>query len=90
MAPLQKFITLAAIITISGQIIFLVNFFWSMWKGPAAEANPWECTTLEWTLPSPAPRQGFGDHEPVVNHGPYEYGSAGAQADFLMQDAPAS
>jgi cytochrome c oxidase subunit 1 len=90
MAPLQRFITLAAIATMAGQIIFLANLFWSMFRGSAAGANPWECTTLEWTLPSPAPSQGFGDHEPIVAHGPYEYSIPGAGKDFLMQDSPAT
>ena len=87
MAPLQKFVTLAAIVTLAGQIIFVVNFFWSMRKGPVAEANPWECSTLEWTLKSPAPAQGFGDRRPQVNHGPYEYNISGVKKDFVMQDA---
>ena len=90
MAPLQKFITVAAIVTISGQIIFMVNLFWSMRRGPAADANPWECTTLEWALPSPAPEEGFGVQRPQVSHGPYEYNVTGAEKDFVMQDAPAS
>jgi cytochrome c oxidase subunit I len=99
MAPLQKFITVAAIVTIFGQIIFLVNLFWSMRRGPAATANPWECTTLEWTLPSPAPAEDFGEKRPLVNHGPYEYNVSsvsgvsnvsGAEKGFTMQDAPAS
>ncbi|HEY6306066.1 MAG TPA: cbb3-type cytochrome c oxidase subunit I [Candidatus Angelobacter sp.] len=87
MAPLQKFITVAAIITISGQIVFLVNLFWSLRKGPAADANPWHCTTLEWTLPSPTPAAGFGGREPVVTGSAYEYGDHGAVEDFVMQDA---
>jgi cytochrome c oxidase subunit 1 len=86
LAPLQKFITIAAIITISGQLLFLANFFWSMFRGAAVASNPWECTTLEWTLPSPPAHHGFGDREPVVNHAPYEYSVPGAEADFLMQD----
>jgi cytochrome c oxidase subunit 1 len=90
MAPLQKFITVAAIVTILGQIIFLVNLFWSMRKGPVASINPWECTTLEWTLPSPTPIEGFGEERPLVSHGPYEYDGSGAKKDFIMQDAPAS
>jgi len=88
MAPLQMLVTIAAIVTISGQVVFLANLFWSLWKGPIAEANPWECTTLEWTVPSPAPPQGFGDQRPRVNHGPYEYEEPGLAADFVMQDAP--
>ena len=90
LVPLQEFITAAAIVTISAQLLFLVNFFWSMFKGPAATANPWDCTTLEWTLPSPPACAGFGEHEPVVNHGPYEYSVPGAEADFLMQDSAAT
>lgn len=89
MAPLQKWITIAAVVTIAGQIIFLVNFFWSMFKGAAASDNPWECSTLEWTLPSPTPHAGFAGRLPVVNHGPYEYGVTGREADYLMQDAEA-
>jgi cytochrome c oxidase subunit 1 len=90
MAPLQKFITVAAIVVISGQVIFLVNLFWSLRRGPSATANPWDCTTLEWTLPSPAPAEGFGRQRPRVTHGPYEYNVSGAENDFTMQDAPAS
>jgi cytochrome c oxidase subunit 1 len=86
MAPLQKFITAAAIFTIFGQALFLVNFFWSMFRGKTAGTNPWESTTLEWTLPSPAPAEGFGDVAPVVNCGPYEYSVPGEQKDFVMQN----
>jgi len=87
MAPLQRFISVAALVTICGQIVFLVNLFWSMQKGPVAQANPWQCATLEWTLPSPTPPQDFGDHRPQVSHGPYEYGDRDADQDFVMQDA---
>jgi cytochrome c oxidase subunit 1 len=90
MASLQKFITLAAVVTLVGQIIFLVNLLWSMLRGPAADANPWECTTLEWTLNSPAPAEGFDDRRLQVNHGPYEYNISGTEKDFVMQDTPAS
>jgi len=90
MAPLQRFITLAAIVTIAGQLIFLVNLFWSMRRGPAAEANPWECGTLEWTPASYATNEEPGEWRPQVNHGPYEYNVSGAEKDFIRQDAPAS
>jgi cytochrome c oxidase subunit I len=87
MVPLQQLITYAAIVTLAGQIVFLANVFWSLFKGPRPEPNPWACATLEWTLPSPAPRQGFG-RPPLVNHGPYEYGTSGHEPDFVRQDAP--
>jgi cytochrome c oxidase subunit 1 len=87
MAPLQKIITLAAIVTLAGQVIFLVNFFRSMFQGKPAEANPWECTTLEWTLASPTPVEGFGTIKPIVCEGPYEYGEGGSGKDFRMQNS---
>src|SRR6266404_3536090 len=55
MIPVHKFMTLAALITGAGQFIFLINVFWSMFKGEKASANPWEATSLEWTVPSPPP-----------------------------------
>ena len=86
--PYHVFITIAAIITAAAQIIFLVNFFWSLFKGPKAPQNPWDATTLEWTVPSPPPHDNFAGKIPVVHHGPYEYGVPGAPKDFVMQTDP--
>ena len=88
--PLNRFITYAAIITISGQLIFLFNLFWSMFKGPKASDNPWEATTLEWTTATPPPHDNFGGVTPVVYHGPYEYSVPGAPRDYIMQTDPAT
>ena len=87
MWPLQKFITIAAIITLSGQLVFVFNLFWSMFKGEVADGNPWNSTTLEWTLPSPAPAEGFGSKPPFVTNAPYEYSVPGMEKDFVMQNA---
>ncbi|HYM11222.1 MAG TPA: cbb3-type cytochrome c oxidase subunit I [Bryobacterales bacterium] len=86
--PIHLFITIAALITVSAQLIFLFNLFWSMFKGAKAAANPWEATTLEWTIPSPPPFNNFGDVVPVVHHGPYEYSVPGAPRDYIMQTDP--
>jgi cytochrome c oxidase subunit 1 len=86
--PLQKFITYAAFITIAGQLIFLVNLFWSMFKGKKAVDNPWEATTLEWTTATPPPHDNFGGKTPVVHNGPYEYSVPGAPRDYVMQTDP--
>jgi len=86
--PLNTFITYAAIITVAAQFIFLINLFWSMFKGPKASDNPWEATTLEWTTATPPPHDNFGGHVPVVYHGPYEYSVPGAAHDFIMQTDP--
>jgi cytochrome c oxidase subunit 1 len=88
--PLHQFMTYAAIITIAAQFIFMVNLFWSMFRGPKASDNPWEATTLEWTTATPPPHDNFGGVTPVVHHGPYEYGVPGAAKDYVMQTDPVS
>jgi cytochrome c oxidase subunit 1 len=87
--PLHGFMTYAAIITIAAQFIFVINLFWSMFKGPKASDNPWEATTLEWTTATPPLHDNFGGVTPVVHNGPYEYGVPGAARDFVMQTDPA-
>ena len=90
LVPLQTFMTYAAFITIAAQFIFVINLFWSMFKGPKASDNPWEATTLEWTTATPPPHDNFGGVTPVVHHGPYEYGVPGAAKDYVMQTDPAT
>jgi cytochrome c oxidase subunit 1 len=87
--PLQLFISIAAFITIAAQVLFIWNFFWSMRKGAKAGPNPWEATSLEWSIPSPPPHDNFGPVEPVVYRGPYEYSVPGAAEDYIMQADPA-
>ncbi len=85
---LHMFMSYAAFITAGAQLIFLFNLFWSMFKGEKAPDNPWEATSLEWTIPSPPPFDNFAGKHPVVYHGPYEFGVPGAAKDFIMQDSP--
>jgi cytochrome c oxidase subunit I len=82
---LVLFVTVAAIITAIVQLVFYFNFFWSIFKGKKAGDNPWEATTLEWTIPSPPPHDNFAGIVPVVYHGPYEFSVPGAPKDFIMQ-----
>jgi len=89
LAPLHTvhyFITIAAFITIGAQLIFLVNVFYSMFAGEKASANPWNATTLEWTVPSPPPFDNFAGVVPTVYHGAYEFAVPGASEDFILQD----
>jgi cytochrome c oxidase subunit 1 len=85
---LVLFVTVAAIITVSVQIVFYFNFFWSMFKGQKATDNPWEATTLEWTTATPPPHDNFAGHIPAVYRGPYEFSVPGAPKDFIMQNEP--
>ena len=87
LAPIHLFITIAAFITITAQLIFLVNLFWSLFKGKKAEINPWQATTLEWEVPSPPPHDNFAGKYPVVYRGAYEYSVPGEPLDYTMQTA---
>jgi cytochrome c oxidase subunit 1 len=69
--------TLAAFLTAAAQLLFVVNLFWSMFKGRRASDNPWEATTLEWAGPEAAGAR--------VHGGPYEYSPPGNEKDFVMQ-----
>ncbi len=91
LAPLKDvhvFISIAAFIVGAAQLIFLFNLFWSMFKGAKAPANPWQATTLEWTVPSPPPFDNFGGKHPVVFRSAYEYSVPGAKQDYIMQNSP--
>lgn len=67
------------------QIPFIINFFWSIFKGEKIKSdNPWEATTIEWDTPSP-PGHGNFTHEPVCYRGPYEYSVPNAKKDFSPQ-----
>jgi cytochrome c oxidase subunit 1 len=79
--PMNRFISWVAFITIAGQLIFLANLIWSWAKGKKATDNPWEATSLEWTIPSPPPHDNFAGIEPEVHRGPYEYSVPGASKD---------
>jgi len=63
---------------------FLWNVVVSLRKGAIAPNNPWNATTLEWTVPSPPPHGNFAKIPEVFN-GPYEYSVPGMEKDFLLQ-----
>jgi cytochrome c oxidase subunit 1 len=70
------------------QLVFIVNFFWSIFAGQKVTSdNPWEATTLEWATPTPPPHGNFLK-VPEVYRGPYEYSVPGAKRDFLPQNQP--
>jgi cytochrome c oxidase subunit I len=85
---LNEFISISAFLLGAFQILFLVNFFWSLFAGKKAVENPWHANTLEWTAPSPPAHGNWGEHLPVVYHGPYEYSAPGVDEDYLPQTTP--
>jgi len=86
--PLQHwnvFMTVSALLLGASQLIFLGNFFWSMFAGARAGKNPWQANTLEWEAPTPPPHGNFPGPIPTVYRGPYEYSSPLVSEDFLPQ-----
>jgi cytochrome c oxidase subunit I len=89
LVPVHKFITIAALATGASQLIFFFNLFYSRYWGEPAPENPWEGTSLEWTIPSPPPFDNFGGRHPIVYHDAYQYGVTTASGkDYIMQDSP--
>ena len=86
--PVHRFITIAALCTGAAQLIFLYNLIHSRFRGAPAPDNPWECTSLEWIMPSPPPFDNFGGKHVVVYHDPYQYGVKSSTGDYLMQNSP--
>src|SRR5438552_12545050 len=84
--PLQHwnvFMTVSALILGASQLLFIFNFFWSMFAGKVAGKNPWQANTLEWEAPSPPPHGNFPGPLPTVYRGPYEYSSPLVAEDYL-------
>ena len=84
---MREFATIALVILLVFQLIFLFNFFWSIFNGKKAEANPYKANTLEWLAPSPPPHGNFSEM-PTVYRGPYEYSVPGRDDDFWPQHLP--
>jgi cytochrome c oxidase subunit 1 len=81
---LNTFMTISAFVLGLAQLIFFVNFFYSLFCGPKASRNPWRSNTLEWFAPTPPPHGNF-ETIPVVYRGPYEYASPDCKEDYLPQ-----
>ena len=84
--PLNEFMTYCAFAMAATQLIFVVNFFYSLFRGRRAGSNPWKSNSLEWTTASPPPNGNF-DVQPIVHQGPYEYSHPDCDDDFLPQTA---
>lgn len=87
---LNAVISASAIIAFSAQLIFGFNFFYSMFRGRLAPANPWKSNTLEWTTPRYPQHGNWPGEIPTVYRWPYDYSKPGAKEDFIPQTVPLS
>ena len=82
--------TIAAIVVFAANIIFLFNFFYSIFWGKKATQNPWKSNTLEWTTPINVGHGNWEGEIPTVYRWPYDYSKPGAAEDFIPQNVPFS
>lgn len=86
-SAMNQFITIAAIVVFAVQVIFIINFFYSIWKGKKMTTrNPWGASTLEWTTPINVGHGNWPGNIPTVQRWPYDYGKDGR--DFIHQIEP--
>ena len=88
LTDINSVITLFALTGAIFQLIFLFNFFYSIFKGTRSTQNPWGSNTLEWTAPIERIHGNWPGEIPHVHRWPYDYSKPGANEDFLPQTEP--
>ena len=72
------------------QLIFVGNFFYSIFRGKKSVQNPWKSNTIEWTAPIERLHGNWPGEIPTVYRWPYDYGKPNAPDDFIPQTIPFS
>ena len=86
---MNQFITIAAIFVFVVQLVFVINFFYSIWYGRKVKVkNPWGATTLEWTTPINVGHGNWPGKIPTVHRWSYDYSKG--DRDFVSQIEPLS
>ena len=70
------------------QLVFLYNFFSSIFFGKKAVQNPWKSNTLEWTAPVEHIHGNWPGEIPEVHRWPYDYSNPNHEEDFVPQNVP--
>lgn len=81
-------ITTFALIGGAFQLVFLYNFFSSIFYGKKAVQNPWKSNTLEWTAPVEHMHGNWPGEIPEVHRWPYDYSNPNHDEDFVPQNVP--
>ena len=86
----NAFISISAIVVFFVQLLWVFNFFYSIWKGKkVTEKNPWHANTIEWTTPIDAPHGNWPGKLPTVERWSYDYSKdEDAEQDFITQITP--
>jgi cytochrome c oxidase subunit 1 len=81
-------ITTFALVGGAFQLVFLYNFFSSIFYGKKAVMNPWKSNTLEWTAPVEHIHGNWPGEIPEVHRWPYDYSNPNHEEDFVPQNVP--
>ncbi|MFV5688731.1 cytochrome c oxidase subunit I [Flavobacterium sp. ZT3R25] len=81
-------ITTFALIGGAFQLVFLYNFFSSIFYGKRTVQNPWKSNTLEWTAPVEHIHGNWPGEIPEVHRWPYDYSNPAHVEDFVPQNVP--
>ena len=81
-------ITVFALVGGAFQLVFLYNFFSSIFYGERTVQNPWKSNTLEWTAPIEHMHGNWPGEIPHVHRWPYDYSKPGHDDDFVPQNVP--
>ncbi|RTY71488.1 cytochrome c oxidase subunit I [Flavobacterium sp. LS1P28] len=81
-------ITIFALIGGAFQLVFLYNFFSSIFYGKKSVMNPWKSNTLEWTAPVEHIHGNWPGEIPEVHRWPYDYSNPAHDVDFVPQNVP--
>ncbi len=88
MVNINALISVFAILGGVASLIFIYNFFYSMYRGKVATQNPWKSNTIEWTTPVEHIHGNWPGEIPTVYRWPYDYSKPGAPDDFIPQTVP--
>jgi cytochrome c oxidase subunit 1 len=88
LANVNVIITMFAIVGGAFQLVFLWNFFYSIFYGKKTIQNPWKSNTLEWTAPIEHIHGNWHGEIPHVYRWPYDYSKPGHEDDFVPQNVP--
>jgi cytochrome c oxidase subunit 1 len=88
LSDINEIITFFAIVGGLVQLLFIFNFFYSIFKGTKATENPWGSNTLEWTTPVERIHGNWPGEIPTVERWAYDYSKPGAEEDFVPQNVP--
>ena len=85
---INEIITFFAIVGGIVQVLFIFNFFYSIFYGTKSSKNPWGSTTLEWTTPIERIHGNWPGEIPTVKRWAYDYSKPGHDTDFVPQTEP--